>query len=106
MNGISMRILFDGLCGFVAEEQDGQIKAMEPAFAMQRQAMQTFDINREPASVREMYGSSVFVTLRTPCTLRIRPICVFAVSIGLRHCVSHMVLSDGGTTTTAGFAVG
>jgi hypothetical protein len=41
-------------------ELEGQIRAMETAFAMQRQAMQTFDISREPQSIRDMYGPSVF----------------------------------------------
>ncbi|MEW6302613.1 MAG: DUF1501 domain-containing protein [Verrucomicrobiota bacterium] len=41
-------------------ELDGQIKAMETAFHMQRQAMQTFDISREPESVRAMYGDTTF----------------------------------------------
>ncbi|KAF0173527.1 MAG: hypothetical protein FD161_3821 [Limisphaerales bacterium] len=41
-------------------ELDGQIKAMETAFAMQKRAMQTFDISREPAYVREMYGETAF----------------------------------------------
>ena len=41
-------------------ELDGQIKAMETAFAMQKRAMQTFDISREPAYIREMYGETAF----------------------------------------------
>lgn len=41
-------------------ELDGQIKAMETAFAMQKRALQTFDISREPAYVREMYGETAF----------------------------------------------
>jgi hypothetical protein len=41
-------------------ELDGQIKAMETAFQMQRQAMRTFDIDREPDHVRQMYGDSIF----------------------------------------------
>jgi Protein of unknown function (DUF1501) len=41
-------------------ELDGQIKAMETAFQMQKQAMQTFDISREPESVRKMYGDTTF----------------------------------------------
>ncbi len=39
---------------------DGQIKAMETAFHMQRQAMSTFDLAREPDHVQRMYGDSVF----------------------------------------------
>jgi hypothetical protein len=41
-------------------ELDGQIKTMETAFRMQRQAMQTFDISREPEHIRAMYGDSTF----------------------------------------------
>ena len=41
-------------------ELEGQIKAMETAFQMQKQAMETFDISREPQHVREMYGNSIF----------------------------------------------
>jgi hypothetical protein len=39
---------------------NGQIKAMETAFQMQRRAMETFDINREPQHVRDMYGDTAF----------------------------------------------
>ncbi|MDB6153754.1 MAG: Sulfatase [Chthoniobacteraceae bacterium] len=41
-------------------ELEGQIRAMETAFHMQREAMETFDISREPASVREAYGDTPF----------------------------------------------
>src|SRR3989442_12105105 len=41
-------------------ELEGQIKAMETAFQMQKRAMETFDISREPESVRKMYGDSIF----------------------------------------------
>ena len=41
-------------------ELEGQIKAMETAFQMQKQAMQTFDISREPESVRKRYGDTTF----------------------------------------------
>ncbi len=39
---------------------DAQIKTMETAFRMQSEAMQTFDVSREPQSVRDMYGDSPF----------------------------------------------
>ena len=39
---------------------DAQIKAMETAFHMQKQAMETFDISREPEHVRRMYGDTTF----------------------------------------------
>ncbi len=41
-------------------ELDAQIKTMETAYQMQSAAMDTFDISREPASVREMYGDTPF----------------------------------------------
>src|SRR6185436_2084622 len=41
-------------------ELEGQVRAMETAFHMQRQAMQTFDISREPESIRRMYGDTKF----------------------------------------------
>ena len=39
---------------------DAQIRAMELAFAMQFEALQAFDINREPQHIRKAYGSSPF----------------------------------------------
>ena len=41
-------------------ELDGQIRAMETAFQMQREAMDTFDISREPEAVRAQYGTTPF----------------------------------------------
>src|SRR5204862_1037699 len=41
-------------------ELEGQIKAMETAFHMQKEAMKTFDISREPESIRRMYGETTF----------------------------------------------
>ncbi len=41
-------------------ELEGQIKTMETAFHMQREAMETFDIQREPESIRRLYGDSPF----------------------------------------------
>lgn len=41
-------------------ELEGQIKTMETAFQMQKRAMQTFDISREPQHIRDMYGESTF----------------------------------------------
>jgi hypothetical protein len=41
-------------------ELEGQIRAMETAFHMQREAMETFDISREPESVRTAYGDTPF----------------------------------------------
>jgi hypothetical protein len=39
---------------------DAQIRALELAFSMQREATEAFDISREPQSTRDMYGTSVF----------------------------------------------
>jgi hypothetical protein len=41
-------------------ELNGQIRTMETAFRMQKQAMETFDISREPQHVQESYGDSRF----------------------------------------------
>jgi len=41
-------------------ELEAQIKTMETAFQMQKVAMNTFDISKEPESVRKMYGDSTF----------------------------------------------
>lgn len=41
-------------------ELNGQIMAMETAFQMQKRAMTTFDISREPQHVRDAYGDSTF----------------------------------------------
>jgi hypothetical protein len=41
-------------------ELEAQIGAMETAFHMQKQALTTFDINREPEHVRKMYGDTPF----------------------------------------------
>ena len=38
-------------------ELEARIKAMETAFRMQFQASEAFDVNREPKSIREEYGS-------------------------------------------------
>jgi hypothetical protein len=39
---------------------DAQIKTMETAFRMQSEAMDAFDIAREPQFIREMYGNTPF----------------------------------------------
>jgi len=41
-------------------ELEGQIKAMETAFQMQKRAMNTFDISKEPEHIRKMYGETPF----------------------------------------------
>jgi hypothetical protein len=39
---------------------EAQIKTMETAFRMQSQAMETFDISKEPQHIRDLYGNSPF----------------------------------------------
>jgi hypothetical protein len=39
---------------------DAQIRAMELAFSMQREATEAFDVSKEPAYIREMYGQTTF----------------------------------------------
>jgi hypothetical protein len=39
---------------------EGQIKAMETAYAMQGVASEAFDVNRESAAMRELYGETPF----------------------------------------------
>ncbi|MEO8352598.1 MAG: DUF1501 domain-containing protein [Chthoniobacteraceae bacterium] len=41
-------------------ELEGQIRSMETAFRMQSEAMETFDISREPETVRAAYGDTPF----------------------------------------------
>ncbi len=41
-------------------ELEGQIRAMETAFRMQKRALETFDVSREPEPIRRMYGESSF----------------------------------------------
>ncbi|HVR35050.1 MAG TPA: DUF1501 domain-containing protein, partial [Methylomirabilota bacterium] len=41
-------------------ELEGQIESMETAFRMQARAMETFDVSREPESIRAMYGDTPF----------------------------------------------
>ena len=41
-------------------ELEGQIKTMETAFQMQKKAMDTFDIDREPQRIRDLYGNTRF----------------------------------------------
>jgi hypothetical protein len=41
-------------------ELEGQIRSMETAFHMQREAMDAFDISQEPAHIRAAYGDSPF----------------------------------------------
>src|SRR3954469_20089689 len=41
-------------------ELDAQIRTMKPPSRRQREAMDTFDISREPQSVRDLYGDTTF----------------------------------------------
>jgi hypothetical protein len=67
-------------------ELEGQIKAMETAFHMQREAMEAFDINREPEHVRAAYGDSPFAR---SCLLARR-----LVEAGVR-CVTVYYVNNG-----------
>ena len=67
-------------------ELDGQIKAMETAFHMQREAMETFDISREPESIRNAYGDTPFAR---SCLLARR-----LVESGVRFVTVYYVASD------------
>jgi hypothetical protein len=39
---------------------EAQIRAMELAFAMQREASESFDVSREPEPMRDLYGRTIF----------------------------------------------
>ncbi len=73
---------------FERRDQDAQldahIKAMELAFQMQREASDAFDISREPESIREMYGPSLFgqstLLARRLCERGVRFVQVFYVT--------------------------
>src|SRR5205823_207015 len=39
---------------------EAQVQALETAFAMQREAADAFDVHREPAPVRALYGETAF----------------------------------------------
>ena len=67
-------------------ELEGQIKAMETAFHMQREAMETFDISREPESIRQAYGDTPFAR---SCLLARR-----LVESGVRFVTVYYVSSD------------
>ncbi len=67
-------------------ELEGQIRSMETAFRMQREAMDTFDISREPEHVRRAYGDSPFAR---SCLLARR-----LIEAGVR-CVSVYYVNDG-----------
>src|SRR4030095_9593581 len=41
-------------------ELEAQIRSMEVAFRMQAEASEAFDIEREPKTIREMYGETNF----------------------------------------------
>jgi hypothetical protein len=43
-----------------ATELEAEIRTMETAFQMQREALDVFDISKEPDHVRKMYGTSTF----------------------------------------------
>lgn len=63
---------------------DAQIRALELAFNMQREASVAFDVEREPAHVRELYGDSAFgqscLLARRLCESGVRFVQVFYVA--------------------------
>ena len=65
---------------------EAQIQTMETAFRMQREAMETFDISREPQAVREKYGDSNFAR---SCLLARR-----LVEAGVRFVTVYYTSSD------------
>lgn len=67
-------------------ELDAQIRAMETAFRMQSEAMDVFDIAKEPAHVREIYGESPFAR---SCLLARR-----LVEAGVRFVTVYYVADD------------
>ena len=67
-------------------ELEGQIKGMETAFHMQREAMETFDISREPEHIRRAYGGTPFAR---SCLLARR-----LVEAGVRFVTVYYVSSD------------
>ena len=62
---------------------EAQIRAMELAFSMQREATEAFDVSQEPAYIRQQYGQSVFgqscLLARRLCEFGVRFIQVFYV---------------------------
>lgn len=63
---------------------DAQIRALELAFKMQREASEAFDISREPAHIRDLYGTSTFgqscLLARRLCERGVRYLQVYYVS--------------------------
>ena len=80
-------------------ELNGQIKAMETAFRMQREAMETFDISREPARVRQAYGVSPFaqscLLARRLVESGVRFVSVYYVNGGNQPWDTHSNHDDG-----------
>ncbi len=65
---------------------DAQIKSFELAFAMQQEASDAFDTSREPQSIRDLYGPSLFgqstLLARRLCERGVRFVQVFYVTKG------------------------
>jgi uncharacterized protein (DUF1501 family) len=63
---------------------DAQIRAMELAFSMQREATEAFDVSREPQHVHDAYGGSVFgqscLLARRLCEYGVRFVQVYYVT--------------------------
>jgi hypothetical protein len=67
-------------------ELEGQIQAMETAFRMQKEAMDAFDIQKEPEPIRRAYGDSPFAR---SCLLARR-----LVEAGVRFVTVYYTSSD------------
>ena len=80
-------------------ELEGQIRAMETAFHMQREAMDTFDIQREPEHVRRAYGDSPFarscLLARRLIEAGVRVVTVYYVNDGNQPWDTHSNHDDG-----------
>ena len=72
---------------------EGQIKAMETAYRMQSAASDAFDISREPAKMREMYGETPFgrscLLARRLAESGVRYISVYYTSTGSQPWDTH-----------------
>jgi hypothetical protein len=80
-------------------ELEGQIHAMETAFRMQSEAMDTFDIDREPARVREAYGDSPFgrscLLARRLSEAGVRVVSVYYTATGTQPWDTHADHNNG-----------
>lgn len=78
---------------------ESQIKAMELAFEMQREASDVFDINGEPQHVKDLYGDSVFgrgcLLARRLVENGVRMVQIYDISGGKQPWDTHSNNNDG-----------